>query len=240
MNRITQVLAGALTLVFLLSADAAAQVRPGMGGGPQPRTSLRFYGQGVYAQIDVDELNERLAGLDEPYSEVSEDMIGFGVGLHGRRGHFILGAEATFATSLEDAEVGEDRIGELSAFQGSALVGFSVIRTAGLDFYPLIQLGGAGASLEVRERGAPAWDDILADPGRRSTLTTGTFYGAAGAGLEYAFRNGFFVGARGTWAFTPKTDSWTEESGDVLGGPEMDLSGPSVRLMAGFGGRGGD
>jgi len=239
MNQEMLVLAGALACALALPRDAAAQVRPGMGGGEQPRTSIRIYGEGVYSRMDVDELNARLAALEEPYSAVSEDMIGFGVGVHGRRGRFILGAEGTFTTSSEDAEVSDERIAELSAFQGSVLVGFSLIRSAGFDLYPLIQLGGAGASLEVRERGAPSWDEVLGDPGRQSTLSTATFYGAAGASVEYAFGGGFFLGARGTWAFTPATDSWSEESGDVLGGPELDLSGPSVRLMVGFGGRGG-
>ena len=56
--------------------------------------------------------------------------------------------------------------------------------------------------------------------------------------MDYTFRGGFFMGVRGTYGWTPETDSWSDESGEVLGGPEMDLSGPSVRLLLGFGGAG--
>ena len=221
-----------------LAHGAEAQTRGGMGRpGMQEERAIRLYGAAGYAQIDVDELNARLASLDEPYSPVSEDMIVLGGGLHGRMDRVILGAEFSLLASIEDAEAGDERNAKLSGFQGSGMLGFSILQTDGFDFYPLLQAGFAAVTLEVNERGDPTWDDVLGDPGRRSTLEAGAFYGAAGVGMDYTFRNGFFMGVRGTYGFTPKTDSWKEETGEVLGGPEMDLSGPSVRLLLGFGGR---
>ena len=231
-----------LVLVSVLAAafatDAAAQTRGGMGRpGMQNERPIRFYGAVGYAQIDADSLNARLAALPEPYSPVSEDMIVLGAGLHGRMDRVILGGEFSILASIEDAEAGDERNAKLSGFHGTGLLGFSILQTDGFDFYPLVQAGFAAVTLEVSERGDPTWDDVLGDPGRRSTLNAGTFYGAGGVGMDYTFRNGFFMGVRGTYGWTPKTDSWTEETGEVLGGPEMDLSGPSVRLLLGFGGR---
>ena len=230
--------AAALAVLAVTGADAAAQLRPGSPNpGAQRERAFRMYAIGGYAQLDVDALNARLAALDEPYSPVSEDMVVFGIGLHGRLDRFIVGGEAAVQASIEDAEAGDERNAELSGFNGSALLGFSIIQTHGFDFYPMIQLGFASATLEVSERGDPTWDEVLGDPGRRSTMTTGTVYGAGGVGMDYTFRGGFFMGLRGTYAYTPDTDDWSEETGEVLGGPEMSLSGPSVRLLLGFGGR---
>lgn len=231
-------IAAAAVLLAAFAGDADAQLRPGSRmPGTQGERAFRMYGIAGYAQLDVDALNARLAGLDEPYSPVSEDMVVLGVGLHGRLRRFILGGEAAIQASIEDAEAGDERNAELSGFNGSALLGFSIIQSDGFDFYPLVQLGWASATLEVSERGDPTWDEVLGDPGRRSTMTTATFYGAGGVGMDYTFRRGFFIGVRGTYAYTPDMDNWTEETGNVLGGPEMNLSGPSVRLLLGFGGR---
>ena len=229
----------AALLALAASADAgAAQLRPGSRmPGSNTERAFRMYVEAGYAQMDLDGLNERLASLEEPYSPVSEDMAVFGFGLHGRLNRFILGGEAAIQASIEEAEAGDERKAEMSGFNASALLGFSLLQTDGFDFYPLVQLGYAAATIEVSERGDPTWDEVLADPGRQSTLSAGTFYGAGGVGLDYTFRNGFFMGLRGTYAYTPPADGWTEETGNVLGGPEVDLSGPSVRLLLGFGGR---
>lgn len=240
MTKIRTIVALSATMLALqlTAQDAAAQLRPGMGTpGMQAERSVRVYGIGGYAQLDVDELNAHLAALPEPYTAVSEDMIVLGGGIHGRWRRAIIGAEATVMGSIEDAEVEDERKAELSGFNAVGMLGFSILQSDGFDFYPLIQAGFASATLEVSERGDPTWDEVLTDPGRQSLLTTGTFFGAAGVGMDYTFSGGFFMGVRGTYGFAPKTDSWTDEEGDVLGGPEMDLSGPSVRLLLGFGGR---
>ncbi|HUF13382.1 MAG TPA: hypothetical protein VMN78_09800 [Longimicrobiales bacterium] len=231
----------ALTTLVLqaLPARAGAQLRPGMGGGPPAASQFRIYAMGGWAEVDVDEMNARLGGLPEPYTPVDDDMVVVGGGLHARMKRVLAGVEGAVLLSLEEAQVADARRAAFSGFHGAILVGFSILQTEGLDIYPLVQLGGAGASLEVQERGDPSWDDVLGDPGRSSTLSTFTVYGAGGVGIEYAFPGGFFAGLRGTWAYTPSSDGWSAEDGDVLGGPEVALSGPNLRLMIGFGGRGG-
>jgi hypothetical protein len=84
-----------------------------------------------YSQLDVDELNARLAALAEPYSEVSEDMVLFGGGVHGRWRRAIIGAEATVMGSIEDAEVDDERKAELSGFNAVGMLGFSILQTDG-------------------------------------------------------------------------------------------------------------
>ena len=231
-------LAVALVLMQGTTTDASAQLRPGMGRpGVREEAPVRIYGLLGYAQIDVDELNARLAGLDEPYSEVSGDLVTFGFGGHARLDRLLIGAEVGIGASTETAEAGEERKAELSTFSGGVMVGFSILQTDGFDFYPLVQGGGAGATLVVKERGDPAWDDVVGDPGRESSLSTMTWYGAAGVGMDYAFRGGFFMGLRGTYGWTGESDNWSDETGDVLGGPAVNLTGPAVRVLIGWGRR---
>jgi hypothetical protein len=232
-------IAAAVVVAMQASAsDAAAQLRPGMGG---PRTDaakpFRIYAALGYAQLDVDGLNARLAALDEPYSPVSEDLVTFGVGAHVRLSRLLLGGELGVGVSVEEAESGDERRAELSTFTGGVLVGFSILQTDGFDFYPLVQGGGVGTTLLVKERGDPAWDEVLGDPGRESSLSTAALWGAAGVGMDYAFRGGFFMGLRGTYGWTGDADDWSDETGEVLGGPAMNMTGPSVRLLIGYGRR---
>lgn len=238
-TRCVTTMAIAAGLLAVGAAESSAQWQgQTRGARSSDATSFRLYGAAGWAPFELDALNARLASLPEPYSPVGEDMVVLGIGGHGRLNRILLGAEGNVFISTESADFAEDRRATFSAFAASFMVGLSLIATDGFDFYPLIQGGGAGASLEVVERGEPTWDEMLANPGQKTVLSSFTFYGAAGVGMDYAFRNGFFLGARGTWAVTPDADNWYSESGDVLGGPEVNLSGPNVRLLVGFGGRG--
>lgn len=220
-----------------LPHEAEAQTRPGMRQPARvPDRSARLYVLGGYAQVQLDELNGRLAGLPEPYTPVSEDLALFGGGLHGRIDRFILGVEVATMHSLEDADMGDERSASLAGMTGTFALGFSIVQSRSFDFYPLLQLGATSATLDVEQRADPAWNDVLADPGRSSSLTTMMFYGSAGLGMDITFGGGLFLGLRGSWGYTPPSDSWADEEGDILGGPEVDMSGPSVRLMLGFGG----
>ncbi|HEX6589219.1 MAG TPA: hypothetical protein VF039_09360 [Longimicrobiales bacterium] len=227
-----------VALGFVLSTSVAqAQTRGGMRQLPrQQDRSARLYVLGGYAQVQLDEMNARLASLPEPYSPVSEDLVLFGGGLHGRIDRWILGVEVATLHSIEEGEMGDERTASLSGMTGTFGFGYSILQSRRFDFYPLVQVGGTGATLLVEERDDPTWDELLGDPGRTSSLSTILFHGAAGAGMDLTFDNGFFIGVRGTWSYTPPRDGWSDERGDVLGGPELDMSGPSVRLMLGFGG----
>lgn len=229
----------AAVVAIAVPLDASAQLRGGMGGSARQRAepSVRLYAVGGYAQVQLDELNQRLAALPEPYSPVGEDLVLLGGGIHGRVDRFLLGIEVATMHSIEDGEMDDERTAKLTGMTGTLLVGLSLLQTDGFDFYPFVQLGGAGTTLEVEQRDDPTWEETLGDPGRSSSLTSAFLYGTAGVGMDYTFRNGFFLGVRGSWAYTPPSDGWSDEEGEVLGGPEMDLSGPSVRLLLGFGGR---
>lgn len=226
-----------LFALSLLPVDARAQTRRGMGRQvpTQPDRSARLYLLGGYAQVQLDELNQRLADLPEPYSPVGEDLVLFGGGLHGRIDRVILGAEVATMYSIEDADMGDERSADLSGMTGTLAFGYSILHGRSFDFYPFVQLGGTGATLQVTQRADPSWDEVLGDPGRSSSLSTIMFHAGAGLGMDITFGGGLFLGLRGSWGYTPPRDSWSDEEGEIMGGPELDMSGPSVRLMLGFG-----
>lgn len=227
-----------LAALLILALPADAQQRRGMGGGAPSPSPVRAYGFAGWTSLDLDDLNARLTSLPEPYTEVAEDIVVIGGGAHIRLSRLLAGAEGAALISTDDAEFADERSAQFAGFYGAVTLGVSIIQSDALDIYPLIQLGGGGASLEVTERAAPAWDEVLAEPGQTTVMTTASLYGAGGLGIDYAFRSGFFMGLRGTWAYTPDSDNWNGEETEVLGGPEVSLSGPSVRLLLGFGGRG--
>src|SRR5687768_8257451 len=183
----------ALVLLFL-PVGAHAQTRGGMRQLPvSPDRSARLYILGGYAQVQLDEMNERLASLPEPYSPVGEDLVLFGGGLHGRIDRVILGIEVATMHSIEDAEMGDERTAKLAGMTGTFGFGFSILQSRRVDFYPLLQLGATAATLEVAQRDDPTWDETLGDPGRTSSLSTLMLYGSAGLGMDFTFRNGFFL-----------------------------------------------
>lgn len=231
----------AAAAVLASAGDGAAQVRPGMGGRTtqqDPPAVFRIYSMAGWSPIQLDALNARLASLTEPYTPIAEDMWMVGGGMHLRFSRLMVGGEGSILFSTDNAEFADQRRARYSAAYGAVMLGVSLIGTDGLDIYPLVELGLASVSLEVEERAAPTWDDMLAQPGRSTTLSTGSVFAGAGLGFDYAFRNGILVGLRGMYGYTPDMDEWDADGEDALGGPEVNMRGPSVRLLLGFGGRG--
>jgi|GEM_PF-691959 len=226
----------AMTLLAVTPAGALAQ-RAEAAEGDRP-SAVRGYAGIGWAQVDLDELNARLAAQPVPYGQFPEDVLTIGGGAHVRLGRFLVGGEVQFLAPLDRVEAGDVRRATLSGFTMALTTGWAVVATPALDVYPLIQLGGGGWSLDVEERASHPFDDVLNDPGRSAVMSAGTFYGAAGLGVDYAFARGFLLGLRGTWGVSPSTDDWTAEGDDVLGGPDVDLSGPRLRVLIGWGGRG--
>ena len=114
----------------------------------------------------------------------------------------------------------------------------------GSTFTPLLGLGGGGLQLEILEHGVPSFDDVLRDPGRSSRLSTSAFLVDVGASVDFMLttrqmgsaRGGPVFGLRAGYVFAPYKGDWRLESNDVIGGPEVGLTGAYVRLLLGAGG----
>ena len=236
MNRRYVRVPGLCLVLALCASSLAAQQAPERE--EQRPESARFYFGAGWATLDLDELNGRLAAQPEPYSAFPEDMLALGVGGHVRFQRFLLGGEGQALIATDEADFSDQRRARLSGFFAALTLGYAVVATPALDVYPLLQLGGGGVSMEIEERGDQGFDEVLSDPGLSTTITNSTFLGGAGLGLDYAFGNGLLIGVRGSYNVTPGADNWKGDERDILGGPDVELTGPVLRVMVGFGGRG--
>jgi hypothetical protein len=97
--------------------------------------------------------------------------------------------------------------------------------------------------MKIREKTSASFDEILANPGRSATLTTAGFLVHVSLGGDYLFvmhqdageRRGLIVGFRAGYNFAPLKSDWHLDEFEIAGGPEINVTGPYVRLLIGGG-----
>lgn len=193
--------------------------------------------------LDFDGFNAALRA--QGYPTFSSNLFSIGLGGHGIINRFILGGEAHgLLTSNKNFSLSGRRY-KRSLETGYAFfnVGYQIIRHNGFALFPLIGLGGGGMTLRILDKTTSTFDEILADPGRSATLTTGGILTHASLGLDYLvttrqtahLKRGFVLGLRAGYNFAPITGDWHLEASDVDGGPELRVTGPYARLIIGLG-----
>jgi hypothetical protein len=237
--------AAALVLVALAGIQpVAAQSLPGGRGAFQ----IGFQAS------DLDPLNARLTTAGLPAFEDGFVTLG-GFGL-GRAGRILIGGEGHGMLPREEDSADGTYRTRLSGGYGLFNLGYLAHSGPRLDVYPLVGIGGGGMSLEIVERTAPTFDDVLADPARSTRLASGTFLLSAAVGADLRLgggdrdrrhrdrdddgdRGGLFVGVRAGWLWAPGDTSWELDGlNDVAGGPAAGPEGFYVRVS--LGGWGGD
>jgi hypothetical protein len=192
---------------------------------------------------------------DQPMDEPGEEGRGFfqagyltlggaGYGMRGRmmfglEGHGLLGGDGTTADGSAQVSLG----GGYGLFR----IGYRALSSGRLDVYPLVGIGGGEMSVKIRERSAPLFDDVLADPQRSSSLTTGMFLLDFGVGIDYRFVvesdeedfGGVALGIHAGYTLAPGDSSWKlDDINNVAGGPTAQIEGFYVRASIGFWGGG--
>jgi len=125
-------------------------------------------------------------------------------------------------------------------------VGYIFWRRPDFRTYGLLGLGGGGWTLRITESADAPFEDVLANPGRSSMLTSGMFLVSLSAGADWLVRlggdergeGGMSFGLRAGYTLAPFKNKWKMEDFEITSGPKMGLTGPFVRLVIGFGGRG--
>lgn len=128
---------------------------------------------------------------------------------------------------------------------GMADLGFAVVHTSSVLFTITGGIGGYGLSLELDDERSARFDEVLQNPARSTTLSTGGLLVGATLGLDARVplgrpdkgRRGFFtLGARLGALFGPPFGAWSLPNADVRGGPSTQLVGAHAMLALGFGG----
>ena len=233
-------------LALLLSTLAAAAAEAQRRSGAAAAEGTRGVFQAGYLMLDLDELNARL--LSAGYPEMDDRFLTLGGAgyrvmnriLIGGEGHGLLGREETTADATR-------RI-SLNGGYGLFRLGYLLLADYGFDLVPAIGIGGGGMSLKITERGSPTFDDVLGQPARSSTLSTGMLLVDGSVGVNYRValgppdrrRGGILIGLHGGYLYSPWNSSWDLDGlSDVAGGPELLIQGFYGRVTIGGWGRRG-
>jgi hypothetical protein len=121
-------------------------------------------------------------------------------------------------------------------------VGHTVYRSSELRVYPLVGVGRSGATIRLVRRAAkPTFDDAVAPTFRETELGAGSMNLQFALGADYHLparrrsHNGLLVGLRLGYNLRPSDPTWQIEGEDILGGPDVDASGPFFRVLIGYG-----
>lgn len=233
--KVTVTASALVLLAFVAPALAFCDERTKEGGG----------GGGFafgMSRFDPGELSTKLEA--KGFSALEENSVSFGGGGYGVIGNVLLGGEGHGSqqdvfTSASEASI--------STGYGFFNAGYIVFSEKGLRLFPMIGIGGGGINLRIAERGAaPTFDEILDDPGRETNISTGGILFQFALGIDYLLRlggdekggGGLLFGIRAGYIYAPTKASWKMEDMDVLGGPDVRVTGPYVRFMFGGGGFG--
>jgi hypothetical protein len=218
---------------------AAAQAEPDEEGN-----AGRGFFQVGYMRLSTDDLGAELGAAGLP--AMDEDFLTLGGAGYGTRGRFLIGGEGHALLGRKETTPGGARQLTVSGGYGLFRLGYLAVTRDAFDVYPLFGIGGGGMSLKIAERGAPTFDQVIADPETSSTLATAVFVLDVAAAANFRITmsenedgvGGFLLGVQAGYSFAPAQSGWTlDGTNDVAGGPDLKIQGPYVRLSIGGWGR---
>ena len=191
-------------------------------------------------RLDLDDLNDRL--VRHSYPALSGSMLSLGGAGWAVRGRLMIGGEGHgLIGSSKTTSNGALRTG-LTAGYGMLDLGYRAYQRDELEIYPMLGLGAGGVVLQIAERSAPTFDDVLENPGRSARLSSAVFLLSPSVGLDYRFsghrlrygQGGPAVGLRLGYIFSTTSGDWRlDDRNDVSNAPELGLGGPFITLMLG-------
>lgn len=228
------VLVGALGLGALAAPPAQAQEAGAEAATPAQRGGGGFFAAGVNS-VDLGPLNRRLS--EAGYPTFPSELFAIGGGGYGVvADRLLLGGEGYGLIAPSRGFRGR----EVSAGGGYGLftVGYRVRPTGQLAVIPQVGVGGGGLSLDIGNREAAEFDDVLDDPNREASLEKGSLLLSLGVGAEYRLTTpeepgGFLIGLRAGYLLSPYDTDWTLGEDRLAGSPDASFEGPYVRVTIG-------
>ena len=208
------------------------------------RGTGRGYFMVGYSQLNFDELNNCLTA--KGYPELSNSLITLGGGGHAIINKFVIGGQGNaYLGSKEEAKIGDDRYEtSIAAAAGFFNIGYLLYSKNGLCIYPLLGFGGGGMTMKIVDQTSPSFDEVLDNPKRNTSLTTGGFLLDVSVGMDYLIKmeedengyGGLVIGLRAGYTIALNKGDWILETIEISGGPDIGITGPYVRLLFGGGG----
>jgi hypothetical protein len=237
-NRTVVIAAAALALMWV--ADAHAQASEIHRHLPE----VRGYALVGAVSHDLGGINTALAGQE--FESLDETVASLGGGIHVLLGRWIVGAEGFGLFPRESTRAGDAWRARLMGGGGVFNVGYVMVQAGGVTLYPIVGIGGGGLTLQMEDRSFPTFDEVLADPGRSSIMTTMSMIVQPAIGVDHLIPfgrevegvvPGLLLGIRFGYTFTPLNSDWYRHRSRIPGGPSQGMEGGFVRIMIGGGHR---
>jgi hypothetical protein len=179
-------------------------------------------------------LDERLEAAGRP--GVPSGFLTLGAGGQAIAGRLILGLEA--AGLFQGAAEGRRGRQSLSAVTGFFDLGYILRSSKKTSLSFLLGIGAGAASLRLNAAPASSFDGILEQPGGRIRLAANGFLLQPALAVDvWPGRSPLFLGLRAAYTIAPGRTRWELGYDETAGGPDARLTGPSLRLVAGWGSR---
>ncbi len=219
-------------LLAAAAPPAVAQDGPTANAGERPEE--RSYVAIGVSGTDLGPLNNRLSA--NSYPTFSTELLSIGGGTYRVvAGRILLGAELNGLLAPSQGFEGRDVF--LGGGYGLLSLGYWIEPTPRLRAFPTAGVGAGGLLLNIGDDGSAHFDDVLADPNRSATLSTGSLLVSLRAGLEYQFGtpggDGLRLGLRGGYLLSALSSDWQLGQSRLGGGPDASMQGPFLRLTVG-------
>ena len=231
-----------LALAAMLAAAPAAAQQQHRNTADHDRRSVSLYMSVGGAMLDVDQLNGALGA--QGYAPVSERFFTLGLGGHLVINQAIVGFQGTGLLAEQSASTNGVFSASLAGRYGMLDFGYLIYEGESLDLYPLLGVGFGQLTLDIVDRTGGTFDGVVADPRRGVELEKKGFLLGLSLGGDYVFevgrgaRRGPMIGIRAGYNYAPVEPEWSLDGTPLLSGPELTLTGPFVRILLGWGGRG--
>jgi hypothetical protein len=195
--------------------------------------------------IDLSELNDALKAAGYEELDTAMTLLG-GQALAVFPSGFVVGGHG--AAILAPSADGPDSFrASFSGGYGMADLGFAFLHTRALLLTLTGGIGGYGMGLHISERRAFAFDDVLENPRRSTSLNVGGLLVGLTLGFdgrvpigdvdEKGMRPFFSLGVRAGGMYGPPMSEWSlDDRSESPGGPNTTLSAAYVALVLSFGG----
>ena len=192
--------------------------------------------------LDHRGMNDAFAAHGRP--ELPSTLLTFGGEGYFRVNRVLIGFEGFGALPRSASSATHET--SVSGGGGFFDVGYIVTSWENLAVFPILGIGGGGMSYNLARRAPASFDQVLDDPARGATLSTGGFMGQLALGIDYYMFGkgtspkevgGGVVGLRIGYAtqLLPR-GNWSLFGAEVDGGPKVGFGGPFLRLVIGGGG----
>ncbi|MCS7312833.1 MAG: hypothetical protein NZ742_07975 [Acidobacteria bacterium] len=229
----------ALLIAGLLLMTGAAAGTGSHQPPPFQRGGAGFLALGL-EWTDLEDLNRTFRRTGFPPLE--ERFVSLGGGVWTFLGRVLIGGEGHGI--LDQRTTVGRREAHITGFQGFFDLGYLIARSPAWQAYGLIGLGGGRWFLRIQESGRlPDFRGLLRWPEGSARLMTGGVLLQAAVGLDVRlpvvrrprYQGDFLLGLRVSYVWQPGEAGWRLDDGTpIVGGPDVRLTGPSVRLTLGW------